>query len=1298
MLPTANYWSILINILIQKYLANLTTTCILWHPNFEKILEPDTNYNVLLQINPINLTESFSKDIYNFTQQDEYFSGNLVYYNDFVKKYIAAISNTYCEGYVVFQDHIPLFAENFRKASLYSIWRSMYSRFIFVYVKDVQEEDYFRDIFFQNQASILVVEADFMNSSTFSLKTNKFVGSRSQHPEELFLLSTFDALDRTFSPDIDLFSTERLKDLQGREIIIASLDYRPFVAVDYEREPLFYDQAEDNPSHLVHVDGSETRVCHTFCEIYNCTVQFDTSEKEEWGSSYTNFTGTGLLGLVIGGKVDMTSGAMYAWSTYYMTTDVTQFLVRSGVTCLVPAPRRIVSWDLPLKPFKMTLWLVIMSVLVLESVSLLLARQFEQNIENPENHHKWKTSYMFGFISAFKLFLNQGTDYVVHGITLKVILLACYSLDIIITSVYGGGLASILTMPILEEAADSVERMYTHQLKWAATSYVWVESLKDVDDDPIIMGLLANFKTYKFEEVREMAKTENMGFAVERLAFGHFGNFDFITPESLNRLKLSVDDIYFGYTVAMVTRLWAHLPKYNDLVLAWHSSGFDKIWEWKITAEFLNVNEQNQIIASRYFNFDTGPVKLGMSNFGGMILLWILGMTVSTLVFAGEWLAYKIMQKKLKAQKEGRSIMFLTEYHHWSTIISLLIQNYFTNLTTTCVLASENFKFDFKTSIPILQINPLMLNESFDKDLYDFKAREERDKENNVFYNELIKKLIAAIEQTHCEGFLAFQDDIPRFAEAFAKASTYSIWRSVNSRFIFAFTKELQKQDYFQDLLFKNQANILVIESDFLNSSTFRLKTNKFVGPRSQQQDKMIYLSTFYALNRSFVPKINLLSAKLRNLQGRPLVMGAFDYRPFVAVDFKLLPQYYDHAADNPSHLVHVDGAEIRITHIFCELYNCTVEFDTTEKQEWGLAFKNYSGYGLIGNIIDGKIEMAMQAMYLVCSDYYAVDATAYIGRSGATCLVPAASLQASWYLPLRPFKFTLWLGVLACLFLEALSLFLARKFEQNLIHKKETWWSCLEFGYTTTLKIFINQSSDYLVHSHTLRTVLFCCYTMDIILTSVYGGGLSSVLTLPTFGETADSVEKMVKYNLSWMGSSYAWLETIAEEAEENSFYKSLIDNFILDSMDEMRSKAKTLNVGFILERMAFGHFGGGDYITPEALQRLKLMVDDIYNQFTVAMVSRLWVHLPKFNDLCLRWHSSGLDKFWEWKSTAKYLNINEQNQVAASKHLNIDLGPVKLNIQNFAGSIVLWIVGMLMSIGTFVVELVWFKFGKRA
>lgn len=135
---------------------------------------------------------------------------------------------------------------------------------------------------------------------------------------------------------------------------------------------------------------------------------------------------------------------------------------------------------------------------------------------------------------------------------------------------------------------------------------------------------------------------------------------------------------------------------------------------------------------------------------------------------------------------------------------------------------------------------------------------------------------------------------------------------------------------------------------------------------------------------------------------------------------------------------------------------------------------------------------------------------------------------------------------------------------------------------------------------------------------------------------------------------------------------------------------------MGFVIERLSFGHFGGGDYVTVEALQRLKIMIDDIYSQYTVAMVPRLWPHLNKYNELISIWHSSGLDKYWEWKMTAEYLKLNEQNQIETSKYINYDMGPEKLNLDNFAGLVILWIVGMSLSLVVFAGELLYFKWLK--
>lgn len=43
--------------------------------------------------------------------------------------------------------------------------------------------------------------------------------------------------------------------------------------------------------------------------------------------------------------------------------------------------------------------------------------------------------------------------------------------------------------------------------------------------------------------------------------------------------------------------------------------------------------------------------------------------------------------------------------------------------------------------------------------------------------------------------------------------------------------------------------------------------------------------------------------------------------------------------------------------------FNC-FSFVLAEKEEWGLGYDNYSGYGLIGMIIGGRIHMALGGMY----------------------------------------------------------------------------------------------------------------------------------------------------------------------------------------------------------------------------------------------------------------------------------------------------------------------------------------------
>lgn len=120
---------------------------------------------------------------------------------------------------------------------------------------------------------------------------------------------------------------------------------------------------------------------------------------------------------------------------------------------------------------------------------------------------------------------------------------------------------------------------------------------------------------------------------------GHFAVQEHLTRTVLDKMKIMVEDIYFQYTVAFTARMWPLLEGFNEMVFIWHSSGLDKFWEWRIVADNLDGAIQKELLASQYSNLDDiGPAKLGMSNFVGMLLLWLLGITCAFLVFLAELL------------------------------------------------------------------------------------------------------------------------------------------------------------------------------------------------------------------------------------------------------------------------------------------------------------------------------------------------------------------------------------------------------------------------------------------------------------------------------------------------------------------------------------------------------------------------------------------------------------------------------------------------------------------------------------
>lgn len=88
-----------------------------------------------------------------------------------------------------------------------------------------------------DQPNILFVERSYANATTFELKTNKYVGPREKEPAQLQLLDRYDTFEDEFQFKRLLFP-DKLSNLQGREVVIAGFDYRPYTVIKYVIVPL----------------------------------------------------------------------------------------------------------------------------------------------------------------------------------------------------------------------------------------------------------------------------------------------------------------------------------------------------------------------------------------------------------------------------------------------------------------------------------------------------------------------------------------------------------------------------------------------------------------------------------------------------------------------------------------------------------------------------------------------------------------------------------------------------------------------------------------------------------------------------------------------------------------------------------------------------------------------------------------------------------------------------------------------------------------------------------------------------
>lgn len=107
--------------------------------------------------------------------------------------------------------------------------------------------------------------------------------------------------------------------------------------------------------------------------------------------------------------------------------------------------------------------------------------------------------------------------------------------------------------------------------------------------------------------------------------------------------------------------------------------------------------------------------------------------------------------------------------------------------------------------------------------------------------------------------------------------------------------------------------------------------------------------------------------------------------------------------------------------------------------------------------------------------------------------------------------------------------------------------------------------------------------------------------------------------------------LDTLSTPRTQQPTIVKLLESFVTYPKDVLHEHAKQRNLAYSIERLPYGHYAVGDYITDVVSSNFEIMLEDIYWENCVAMATKTWPLMDELDELTLRIFQSGIQRYWE-------------------------------------------------------------------
>ncbi|ETN66158.1 hypothetical protein AND_002061, partial [Anopheles darlingi] len=376
-----------------------------------------------------------------------------------------------------------------------------------------------------------------------------------------------------------------------------------------------------------------------------------------------------------------------------------------------------------------------------------------------------------------------------------------------------------------------------------------------------------------------------------------------------------------------------------------------------------------------------------------------------------------------------------------------------------------------------------------------------------------------------------------------------------------------------------------------------------------------------------------------------------------------------------PNVSAQIDGTELWLVVLFCEIVNCTTEIMMAS--EWGTVFDNGTKVGLIGAPAEHLVDITFAGLYTWYSSFQYLAFTAVHSRSGCTCIVAKPHIVANWRTPFLSFSGPLWSAVALAFLTGAVAVCVMERSRQRILNLTHALKYTFSDAILVMIGFFMEQSvpmPNELVASVLLfSTLMFAGFMIG----SSYNGGLASTMIVPQYEPCVNNVHELAEARMTWTGVSVSWIYSILLAYQPDML--TLLKTFREWDEETIARRASDRDVAIIVERMEYGHFAFPP-MSIESMKGRQMLTDDVYWESVVGMCSKTWPARARFDRMVLDLKAFGILAHWEFIGVIRFLSLESQQVIRYSRDSGGD-ECTPLRISNITGALLILAVGLASS-----------------